>query len=344
MAIVNGTNASDPNLEGTAQADQVFGLAGNDNLIGLGGDDVLEGGAGADELFGSGGFDYASYRASDRAVRIDLDAFSFSGGHADGDNLYSIEGVIGSAFNDVMIGTNARCVFRGENGKDSLAGGAEADALYGGNGDDRLDGFAGNDTLEGGSGNDILIGWAGDDTLRGGAGIDTVAMGYVSGGMILDLASGTARGDVNFGFDRLSGIENVVGTPLNDQIAGDGAANVLTGSFGADTLRGRGGADRFDFNYGDESDPKAPDLILDFTRSQGDRIDLRDIDANEQITGNQNFAFIGQAQFSGAGQVRFYHDQGMTIIEADTSTAIGGPEPVIVLQGLISLRAADFIL
>jgi Ca2+-binding RTX toxin-like protein len=343
MATINGTSKGD-SLNGTGAADQIFGLGGNDSLIGFDGDDVLEGGAGADELFGSAGFDLASYRASDRAVRIDLDAFAFSGGHADGDSLYGIEGVIGSAFDDVMIATNARCVFRGENGKDSLIGAAEADALYGGNGDDRLDGFGGNDTLEGGGGNDILIGWAGDDTLRGGAGIDTVAMGYVSGGVILDLAGGTARGDVNFGFDRLSGIENVVGTYLNDQLAGDGTANVLAGSFGADTLRGRGGADRFDFNDGDESDPKAPDLILDFTRSHGDRIDLRDIDANEQISGNQNFAFIGQAQFTGAGQVRFYHDQGMTIVEADTSTVIGGPEPVIVLQGQVSLRAADFIL
>lgn len=181
--------------------------------------------------------------------------------------------MIGSAFNDVLIATNARSVFRGEDGKDSLVGGSEADALYGGNGDDRLDGFAGNDTLEGGSGNDIL-----------------------------------------------------------------------TGGFGADELRGRGGADRLDFDNGDESDPKAPDLILDFTRSQGDRVDLRDIDANEQLAGNQNFAFIGQAQFTGAGQVRFYHDQGMTITEADTSTVIGGPEPVIVLEGLISLRAVDFVL
>lgn len=79
MAIIKGTKRNDA-LNGTERADEIYGLAGNDSLVGLGGDDVIEGGAGADELFGSGGFDYASYRTSSAAVRIDLDAFSFSGG------------------------------------------------------------------------------------------------------------------------------------------------------------------------------------------------------------------------------------------------------------------------
>ena len=61
MARITGTSGDDrgaKTLNGTDQADEIFGLAGNDTLIGFGGDDVLEGGAGADELFGSDGFDY----------------------------------------------------------------------------------------------------------------------------------------------------------------------------------------------------------------------------------------------------------------------------------------------
>ena len=71
MAIVRGTDASDPELEGTNVADQIFGYGGNDILIGFDSDDILEGGAGADQLFGSTGFDYASYRGSSSAVFVD---------------------------------------------------------------------------------------------------------------------------------------------------------------------------------------------------------------------------------------------------------------------------------
>ena len=72
MATITGTNASDPELEGTALADQIYGLGGNDILIGFGGNDTLEGGAGADQLFGSDGFDVADYDFTSQAIRVDL--------------------------------------------------------------------------------------------------------------------------------------------------------------------------------------------------------------------------------------------------------------------------------
>ena len=345
MAIITGTNASDPELEGTSLADRIFGLGGNDILIGFDGDDVLEGGAGADDLFGSPGLDFASYRSSDRAVQVDLFNFIVTGGHAQGDHLFSIEGVIGSDFADTMVGAVfGRNVFRGEAGDDVLSGGADGDTLEGGDGNDSLTGFGGNDTLNGGNGNDVLIGSGGDDELRGGAGIDRLEFGYVAGGVVADLAAGTATGGPGAGNDRLFGIENLVGTPLGDRLAGNGGTNVLTGSYGADLLVGRGGADRFDFNYRDESDPKAPDRILDFSRMQGDKIDLTTMDANEQANGNQAFKFIGQGQFTGTGQVRYYQQNGDTILEADTDGTIAGAEPVIVLSGLHLLRASDFLL
>jgi Ca2+-binding RTX toxin-like protein len=84
MATVTGTNASDPELEGTSAADQIFGLGGTDILIGFGGDDTLEGGAGGDDLFGSTGFDTASYQGSAAAVQVYLyNLFAAGGGGAD---------------------------------------------------------------------------------------------------------------------------------------------------------------------------------------------------------------------------------------------------------------------
>ena len=104
---------------------------------------MLEGGAGADELFGSAGFDYASYRSSRSGVVIDLANFVFQGGHAEGDHLYSIEGVIGSAFADRMWAVEGRNVFRGEGGNDILSGSQERDTLEGGGGNDYLAGYRG---------------------------------------------------------------------------------------------------------------------------------------------------------------------------------------------------------
>ena len=137
MAIITGTNGNDKyphELEGTDAADEIHGLAGDDTLIGFNGDDVLEGGVGADELFGSSGFDYASYRSSDQGVAIVLDSFGAEGGHARGDALYSIEGLIGSAWTDYLYGDSERNILRGEGGDDDLEGRAGNDRLEGGGG------------------------------------------------------------------------------------------------------------------------------------------------------------------------------------------------------------------
>ena len=62
------------------------------------------------------------------------------GGDAQGDGLYGIEGVIGSAHGDVLVGKDDRNVLRGEDGND---------ALFGLGGDDELEGGAGADELYG---------------------------------------------------------------------------------------------------------------------------------------------------------------------------------------------------
>ena len=73
MARITGTSGDDrgaKTLNGTSQADEIFGLAGDDTLIGYGGGDILTGGPGADELFGSDGIDFANYKASSRGVSV----------------------------------------------------------------------------------------------------------------------------------------------------------------------------------------------------------------------------------------------------------------------------------
>ena len=155
MATITGTNGNDSgarSLTGTNLADQIFGLAGNDALVGLKGDDVLEGGAGADELFGSDVFDTSSYQSSPTGVGVSLRDFAAEYGHAEGDQLFSIEGLRGSAFADTLQGNDQRNVFHGGGGADYLLGHEGDDTLHGEGGNDALNGHDGKDQLRGGSG------------------------------------------------------------------------------------------------------------------------------------------------------------------------------------------------
>jgi Ca2+-binding RTX toxin-like protein len=333
-------------LVGTDVRNLLRGGGGGDSLVGAGGDDELEGGAGGDGLFGDAGFDTASYAGSTAGVLVILgDSRFVRDGDATGDTLFSIEGLRGSAFADILGGDDLRNVLRGGSGNDSLGGFGGEDALFSDAGNDNLDGGAGNDLLDGGAGNDNLEGDPGNDELRGGAGSDTASFfdDFSTAGVRADLASGVASG-VDIGNDRLFGIENLTGGRHNDLLFGNDGANVLTGDGDGDTLTGRGGADRFNYDYVDQSRPNAPDLIQDFNRAQGDRIDLAGIDARIGATGNQAFTFIGQGPFTGEGQLRYHREFGVTYVEANTGATTAGPELVIVLNGLFTLQTGDFVL
>lgn len=85
-------------------------------------------------------------------------------------------------------------------------------------------------------------------------------------------------------------------------------------------------------------------MISDFSRAEKDRISLSDLDANSIAGGDQKFAFIGTAAFSGvAGQLHYQHSGGSTIITGDVNgDAIA--DFVIQLSGLVSLSTGDFLL
>jgi Ca2+-binding RTX toxin-like protein len=157
------TLVSIEHLEGSAHADllvgdgggnHIRGGAGDDDIWANAGDDTLEGGPGADRLRGQGGQDVASYAGSPAGVTVRLWAGDGRGGDAEGDTLFDIEHLDGSAHADTLVG---------DAGGNRLRGGAGNDALWGN---------AGDDTLEGGAGDDVLRGQAGDDLLFGGPGAD----------------------------------------------------------------------------------------------------------------------------------------------------------------------------
>lgn len=229
--------------------------------------------------------------------------------------------IYGDAGNNDIEGTDAGERIYAGSGDDYVLAYAGDDRVYGGHGNDSISGGDGHDVIEGGSGRDLLSGQAGNDTLRGGLGNDNL------GG--------------NAGHDRLLGGDG------RDMLFGDtggrGAGrDTLIGGAGADTMQGDAGADRFVFLSRGEiaSGSAGRDKINDFSRAEGDKIDLSQVDADATRAGNQDFSFIGSKGFTGrAGQLRF-QDEGL---RGDTD-GDGRADFIITLTDVASLQRGDLIL
>ena len=173
-----------------------------------------------------------------------------------------------------------------------------------GNGNDAANVLIGN------SGSNYLRGYAGNDALYGAAGADTL--------------------DGGAGDDRLSG----------------GAGNDrLLGAAGQDRLTGGTGADRFVVWRTSESKVGAAnrDIILDFNRAEGDKVDLSGIDANPWTSGDHAFIFIGTGAFTGrAGLLRVVKLASGVMLEGDLNGDWVGDFQV-ELAGVTDVLASDII-
>lgn len=214
------------------------GRGGNDILSGSAGNDTLIGGTGADVLSGGAGIDTASYATSTTGLTVRLDGTG-STGDALGDTFDSIENLIGSDYDDLLVGNSGANVLEGGNGNDTLIGGAGADVMFGQNGIDTVT-YANSESGIGAR-LDGIVGW-------GGAAGDTIFQ-----------------------------VENLIGSAYRDTLVGSNAANVidagagggtiyglggddtLIGGTGADVMYGQSGADMFVF-----SDGFGNDTIADF--------------------------------------------------------------------------------
>jgi Ca2+-binding RTX toxin-like protein len=140
-----------------------------------------------------------------------------------------------------------------------------------------------------------------------------------------------------------------VGNEGHNKLVGNAAANILKGKGGNDKLNGNGGKDllfggdgRDTFVF-DKTHEANGDRIADFTKGW-DKINLRGIDANTEIAGNQAFTFLGRGSYSGKpGELKSYVSGGKTYIAGDTNGDFVS-DFKIKLAGLHQFSAGDFVL
>ncbi len=228
--------------------------------------------------------------ADDRAGDLDTDHDPLYGGSAaeelDGfggaDDLYGDGGedrLFGGTGPDMLYGGGAADLLYGGDGRDALDGGTKDDVLDGGLKDDFLYGNGGNDELVGGEGNDVLCGGLGSDVLQGGVGGDDL-LGDATyhaldrdWAVLTDPAAGLhtydhARGSVNsdtgaadvlFGD---AGDDSLWGGGGNDVLFGGQDNDYLQGDSGDDVLDGGGGVDIIFGDNGDDQSLTGNDTLI----------------------------------------------------------------------------------
>jgi Ca2+-binding RTX toxin-like protein len=362
----------------------IEGLGGSrhdDTLTGDSGNNFLRGREGADVLDGAGGFDFADYRLADIGLVADLSIPGNNTGEATGDVYNSIEGLIGSRFDDTLIG---------DGGNNRLRGGLGADALVGGDGEDwadyaqaaedvianlavgglggealgdtydsieRLRGSDFNDTLTGNNQENMLRGGLGADALDGGTREDWADYLGAESGVVVNLISGGTGGEA--AGDTYVSIERVRGTDFNDVIVGNAINNILRGGLGADVLDGGEGDDTADYREAVGGlTASLADSSINTGEAAGDTYisieRLRGTDFNDHLIGdsgeNQLEGGEGADILDGGNGLDFArYTTADTAITANlaqpwTNTGDAAGDTYISIEGLIGTRYADHLI
>ena len=264
-------------LTGDHRVNVLKGGGGRDTLKGLAGADTLIGGPGADRLDGGKSTwdhdddtatdevqhtDIASYAGAMAGVTVNLATGRGTAGDAEGDELISIEKVVGSGHDDTFIaGEEADDI---EGGGDSKGGkgdtvsyelsevGVKVDLTDTDAQDDTTeDSYAVGDTLVG---IENVTGSPYADTLTGLA----AAASVLNGGGGKDTLTGGSEADTLMGG---AGDDTLNGGGGNNKLMGGAGDDTLTGGAGNDTLTGGAGSDELDGNGGKNTYVFGPDVV-----------------------------------------------------------------------------------
>ncbi|WP_373505735.1 calcium-binding protein [Aestuariivirga sp.] len=343
---------------------QIFGLGGSDTILGQGGDDDIDGGSGFDTLHGGKGND--TFYLHDVTFNGDFDlVVEVPGGgtdtvHVGADALdpnilysYSLTENVENGFVDGVAGFDLIGNIRANR----LIGNSSTNYFFGMDGNDYLNGAGGSDSLFGGKGNDtyVLDETTGSlaslsyDTVveNAAAGVDSVRVNSTApspGSYTLseNVENGTITGGADF---------DLRGNELNNRLVGNSAANALIGVGGNDVLQGAGGADRLAGGAGQDRFVFAALTDSGITKGlrdtignliAGDLIDVRLIDANATLAGNQAFVLDTNGVRS-AGEISFGMSGGFLLVSFNTD-ADAAAEMQILLSNRTSVTALDFLL
>ena len=165
-------------LDRTVNIVAVVGTRYNDTFNGSDRSDYFSGQAGTDSYDGGAGLDKVDFRdfigLGQHGISVDLTRVSgqvIDDGFGNSETAISIEGIIGSAFNDLIIGTTGDNFFRGHEGDDTMTGGGGHDTFFW----NHFSEIGGQDVVQGfsaaaGAEQDILrfnvTGWGGTTTLH----------------------------------------------------------------------------------------------------------------------------------------------------------------------------------
>ncbi len=344
------TAAAQPlNLSGTVGADVLIGGSASDTLKGLGGTDTMDGRDGSDVyIIGTAGEHAAAEIADTGNTGIDEVRFTATGTatltlYAGDTGIELATAAPGSA----ALSINAAAVLNGLT----------------------IQGNAGANTLTGTNLDDVLIGGAGNDMLNGGNGNDTASYADQTSAVTVNLSVTKAQNTGAAGSDTLKSIENLIGGSGNDVLTGSLGANRIEGGAGNDTIDGGAGADRllggdgadtmlagagsdglwgglgadtFVFKAIADSAISGPDIIWDFSHAEADKIDLRSIDANSVMKGNQAFTLATSFSHK-SGELVIATEGDHYLVQGDVN-GDGVADFVIALHSATSLWAGDFLL
>jgi Ca2+-binding RTX toxin-like protein len=294
-------------LDGVDGDDLLVGNEGDDFLWGMNGNDTMEGGEGADFIWGGMGFDIASYANAASGVNVTLELqlgpAQSGAGEENDDELWYMDGLWGSEFNDTLTGRNT----------------------------DDPDYMSVHNLIEGRGGDDILAGLSGGDTLDGGTGSDTADYSLSTGAVNIDLTlqdgvtvqSGGAAGNDGDG-DVLVSIENVTGSAFDDALMGDAGDNVLNGMGGSDILTGAAGDDILVAGSEDSMDGGSgfDTFRLADDAGTGGLLDLSALTGAGRITGVESVDVTGDADDANT----------LTLTAADVLDTTGGTD-ILWVQG-----------
>jgi Ca2+-binding RTX toxin-like protein len=208
----------------------------------------------------------------------------------------------GGGNHDHLNGNAGRDILFGRGGDDAVAGLAGDDKLTGGKANDKIWGGSGNDRLSGSEGDDLLVGGFGSDRMDGGRGND-VLLSRSDAGEMVAAQDGTTR---------IFELESAAFTQADDILVGgrggdvfrfEGLINapdvIVAQHVNADNTVDWAGVTGENNNVHDHwIDGFGNDVIRDFSRAEGDRIEISAHTAQVQSIDHRDSNGDGTADYS----------------------------------------------